>query len=513
LYQFHDIGSGAGGGTSVLRFDSSFLRPPVASAPIRARATTLRARLSKLELVTDLGQNIGSLEWFRGFALCAALCYSAYSFAPGIQPFVGVSPPPLADAQWEEARSLSIAPLAYGADMGKRMAATDQVEALADTPERPSIERLASLGPSDGFVRALKRAGVSSAEAERVAGIVGQAMPISEIVPGTTANLTLGRRANKNAHRPLDSMAFRARFELKLEVKRMGGQLVLNRIPIPIDSTPLRVQGRVGASLYRAARAAGAPARAVESYLRAVATQVDVGHIGANDRFDIIVEHRRAATGETETGQLLYAGLDRSAAKDLRLVQWDVGGRTQWFEASGVGRSSGMLQRPVPGTVSSNFGMRRHPILGYSRMHKGIDYRAGYGTPILAVADGRIVRAGWTGGYGKQVRINHAGGLGSSYAHMSRIAAQPGQFVRQGQVIGYVGSTGLSTGPHLHFEMTRNGVVVNPASVKYISNARLAGKDLANFRNRLRHLLSVPIGGEAAAEAQIARAQSRPTRG
>jgi murein DD-endopeptidase MepM/ murein hydrolase activator NlpD len=322
-------------------------------------------------------------------------------------------------------------------------------------------------------------------------------------------DVTLGRRPNRNVARPLDALSFRARFDLKLAVERVGGALVLTRVPIAVDNTPLRIQGRVGSSLYRAARAAGAPAKAVEAYIRAVASRVGISSIGTDDRFDIIIEHRRAATGETETGQLLYAGLDRSRAKDLQLMQWSQGGRPQWFEASGVGKSSGMLQRPVPGSVSSNFGMRRHPILGYSRMHKGMDFRAGYGTPILAATDGRVARAGWAGGYGRQVRLNHAGGLSTSYSHMSRIVARPGQSVRQGQVIGYVGSTGLSTGPHLHYELYRNGSAVNPASVKFTMRAQLSGPDLSRFRQKLRNLLAVRTGAVLPKDSAATTAPSR----
>jgi murein DD-endopeptidase MepM/ murein hydrolase activator NlpD len=284
-------------------------------------------------------------------------------------------------------------------------------------------------------------------------------------------------------------------------VKRSGKRLALTRTPIAVDETPLRIQGQVGSSLYRSARAAGAPAKAVEAYIRALATQIGLSELAADDRFDIIVEHRRAATGEAESGRLLFAGLDRGSGKDLQLMQWEQDGRTEWFEASGVGRQSGLLTRPVPGNVSSNFGMRRHPILGYSRMHKGVDFRAGYGTPILAVTDGRVAAAGWAGGYGHQVRIAHGGGVVTTYSHMSRIAARPGATVRQGQVIGYVGSSGLSTGPHLHYELYKDGVPVNPTSVKFATRAQLSGDDLAAFRSRLRSLLSVRPGAARMAEA------------
>jgi murein DD-endopeptidase MepM/ murein hydrolase activator NlpD len=374
------------------------------------------------------------------------------------------------------------------------MAATDAVEPLADTPERPRLDLIATLGRGDGFARVLERAGVAEAEAEHVAALIGGAASLDGIKPGTTMEVTLGRRPDRTVARPLDALSFRARFDLKLSVARADGRLVLTRTPIAVDDTPLRIQGRIGSSLYRSARAAGAPAKAVEAYIRAVAGQVGIGSLGADDRFDIIIEHRRAATGETEVGQLLFAGLDRSSGKDLRLLQWSQSGRAQWFEASGVGRQSGTLQRPVPGTVSSNYGMRRHPILGYSRMHRGMDFRAGYGTPILAATDGRVTRAGWAGGYGQQVRIAHSDGIMTSYSHMSRIVARPGAMVRQGQVIGYVGSTGLSTGPHLHYELYKNGVAVNPSSVRFVSRAQLSGRDLAQFRAKLRNLLSVPVG-------------------
>jgi murein DD-endopeptidase MepM/ murein hydrolase activator NlpD len=510
LYQFHDIAAGTGGGAAVLKLDTVLLRPPVVPALVRPQPRDLRARLQQLQLVTDLGRNIGSLEWFRGFALCAGLCYAAYSLAPPLEPFVAPSPAPLSDVQWDQARALSIAPLAYGADTGRRLAATDSVETLTDTPERPSIDLLAPLVADQGFARSLRRAGIGAEDADRVGALVGGVVPLSDIVTGTAANVTLGRRSNRNSNRPLDALAFRARFDLKLEVKRVDGALVLNRIPIPVDNTPLRFQGRAGSSLYRAIRAAGATPSAAEAYIRALATQVDVGTIGANDRFDLIQKHRRAATGETETGDLLYAGLQRSSGKRIQLMQWTVDGRTQWFDGgNGVSRSNGMFQRPVPGTVSSNFGMRRHPILGYSRMHKGMDFRAGYGTPILAATDGRIERAGWTGGYGQQVRIRHGGCYSTSYSHMSRMAVRSGQTVRRGQVIGYVGSTGLSTGPHLHYEVYCNGRPINPASAKYTSQAQLNAGDLAAYRRQLNNLLATRISVGAIAEAPAAK----PTRG
>jgi murein DD-endopeptidase MepM/ murein hydrolase activator NlpD len=510
LYQVDTITLGSGG--AALALDGGFHRPPSVRPAFGHRAEGLRDRARSFDLVVDLGQRIGSREWLRGFVTCFGLCYAAWSLAPGFQPLPGPVPAPLPDAQFAEARTLAIAPLAYGGDTGRRMAPTDAVEPLAQSPERPIIDLRATLGRGDGFASVLERAGVAAAEAAQAAGLIAGIVPVADIRAGTIMDMTLGRRPNRMVARPLDKLAFRARFDLRVELERVGGALTLRQIPISVDDTPLRIQGLVGASLYRSARAAGVPSVAVEAYLRALNTQLNIpAGINSNDRFDIIVSHRRAATGETETGELLYAGLTRANGHSLQLMQWESDGRSQWFEASGVGRQTGGMTRPVPGGVSSGFGMRFHPILNYSRMHQGVDLRASYGTPIVAVSDGRVESAGWHGGHGNAVALNHGGGLETLYGHMSRIAVRSGQSVHRGEVIGYVGSTGLSTGPHLHFEVHRNGVAVNPLGATFASRAQIAGAALAAFRERLRSLLGAPVGANQREEQASVRAGTNRT--
>ena len=244
-----------------------------------------------------------------------------------------------------------------------------------------------------------------------------------------------------------------------------------------------------------ARRARGAPPEAIQSYLRVIGRQISVSRdIRSSDEFDIIVDYRRAETGESETGKLLYAGLIRGGKPKLSMLEWNADGRAQWFEASGVGEQRGGMTRPTRGRVTSNFGMRRHPILGYKRMHSGMDFGGGYGAPIYAVTDGIVTIAGRHGGFGNYVKLNHGKGLGTGYGHMSRIAVRSGQRVKRGQVIGYIGSTGLSTGPHLHYELYRNGRAVNPSSVTFVTRALLEGKALAAFRARIRELTSVAPG-------------------
>lgn len=425
-------------------------------------------------------------------ALCvAATAAVGLTLAVGHSPLysnvsIGVSP----DRSGDEARAQMILPLAFGGDSGRRSGATDAVLALADSPEAPTEELSGSIGQGDGFLRFLERAGVGGQDRTAVAKIVGRYMDMADIEPGTRIDLVLGARDNRNSARPLESVSFRARLDLALKLTRGVDGLVVEAQRIAVDATPLRITGTIDRGIYNSARAAGAPIEAIEAYLEILDSQGKLQGAAPGDAFDMIIAMERAATGETRIGSLLYAGLKRGGKHKMQMLQW----KGRWYEASGVGKTRGAMLAPVSGRISSHYGMRRHPILGYARMHGGTDFAASSGTPIYASADGVVNYAGRNGGHGNYVRIEHGKGLATGYSHMSRIAAQNGQQVRQGQIIGYVGSTGLSTGPHLHYEMYRNGAKVNPLSVKFIERAELEGNELKAFRQRLAVLTAVPVG-------------------
>lgn len=495
LYRRSEFGLNQSGSVAALSINQ-IIGVGAADSNLAGRWRNAVHKIETLDLAPDLGADIGSLRWWRGFATCGLLCTSAIAMVPALKPLAVGNDAPVAGDAWEETRAQSIVPLAWGADTGRRMAATDLVFPLGDAPERPSLSLSASLGQGDGFARVLERAGVGGSEAKSVAKLVADAVPLDEISPGTTIDLTLGRRLRQNMPRPVDALKFRARIDLSIMLRRIGNGLELTRIPIAVDRTPLRVAGLVGGSLYRSTRAAGVPAKTVETYIRAIGSKLSFDRdIDGGSRFDIIVEQVRAETGEVEHGKLLYAGLSRGS-RQTQLLPWTIAGRTEWFEASGVGEKRGGMTAPVSGgRITSGFGTRFHPILGYSRFHQGVDYGAAYGTPIHAVTDGLVAFSGRNGGYGNHIRLNHGANLGSSYSHLSRIIVSPGSRVLQGQVIGYVGSTGLSTGPHLHFEVYRSGRVVNPRKVAFESSSLLSGSELQAFRNRLASLLKTPTAG------------------
>ena len=252
-----------------------------------------------------------------------------------------------------------------------------------------------------------------------------------------------------------------------------------------------RFAGRIGPDLTAALRDAGVPEAQGREYVAVLARAIPLAsELSVDDRFDLVIERR----DDGSLGQLVYVGLDRIARADVELMKWTDGREIIWVNGDGIGGTGDQtVGKPVDGRITSGFGSRFHPVLGHRRMHKGVDLAARHGSPIVAAADGRVAYAGWNGGYGQQVAIAHADGVRTTYGHMSRIAAAAGTYVRRGQTIGYVGSTGLSTGPHVHFEVTRNGRPVNPLSAKLAGGpGHLQGEQLRAFQDQLRRVLLAP---------------------
>lgn len=460
----------------------------------RKQAQRIERWFAEHDPVHDLAEEIGSARWYRGFATMVGLTAIAVMSWPSFAPLQAAPLSALDSAAQNELRVQGIRPLAFGADNGRRMNATGAVIPLAAAPERPSVELSATLGAGDSFPRMLQRAGLASTDIVRVLDLVAAQVSPGAIQPGTRFAIRLGARTSPSSPRPLEQLSFRPRFDLALDVRRIGGTLALAANAIAINSQPMRVRGIVGTSLYRSARAAGAPPSAVQDYLRTIDQHIAFEDIAPGDEFDLVFANRRAASGEEQPGDLIYAAVMRGQKPVVQLLRWGKDGSflSPQGMAEGTRQESGFLGAPVNGRMTSGYGARRHPILGYMRMHAGVDFGASWGSPIYAATDGRVTFAGWHGGHGKYVRLDHGGGLGTGYGHMSRIAVSPGMDVRRGQVIGYVGSTGLSTGPHLHFEAYRNGRTVNPLSIgTVVQQATVDPAQLAAFRTKLAQITAI----------------------
>jgi murein DD-endopeptidase MepM/ murein hydrolase activator NlpD len=267
----------------------------------------------------------------------------------------------------------------------------------------------------------------------------------------------------------------------------------------------------IHSSLFATAKRAGIPHSVIAEVVTMFSWDVDFERdLQRGDRLEVL--YRRPADGRGQSGQVVAAMLTLGG-KPLTLYRYlPREGGVDYLDERGHSARKDLLRTPVDGArLSSRFGYRRHPILGYSRMHRGVDFAAGTGTPIVAAGDGRIAEIGRQSGYGKLVRIDHRSGYSTVYAHMSRFARglTEGSPVRQGQVIGYVGSTGLATGPHLHYEVLRDGSHIDPASVRRLPGRELAGRERQRFVTeiaglRARFARATPETGTVLAAAAAA---------
>ena len=514
LREWSEIGEGGPtSGAAALGHAQIELAPPCDDFIARYRRWRDRAeaRMFQLDLAPDLAEEVGSRRWFRGFATMLALSGAALVCWPDLAAVAAAPDMRLDRAARDEFRSQAIQPLALGGDTGRRMGATARVAPLSGVPERASLDLVATLGQGDGIARMLARAGVGPDDAGEVAALVATAVPPGEIQPGRRFAVRLGKRSAAGAPRALEAVEFRARFDLALGVTRAPGGLTLIRKPIAVDATPLRIRGVIGNGLYRSARAAGAPIGAIQQYLMALDAHLSLDtDMQPGDTYDIVVAYKRSARGEAEVGNLLFAGLERGGKPVAQLLRWGggTGDGQQFFEASGMGGQRTGLLMPVVGRITSGYGARRHPVLGYTRMHAGVDFGAAYGSPIYAVGDGVVSFAGWHGGHGNYVRLEHGTGFGTGYGHMSRIAVASGTRVRAGQIIGYVGSTG----PHLHYELYQGGRTVNPLSVKFTVSQAVDANELAAFKAKMAALKAVKPGAAFASLAAQAPRSADPTR-
>ncbi len=241
-------------------------------------------------------------------------------------------------------------------------------------------------------------------------------------------------------------------------------------------------------SLYKAAMDQNIPANIIIEFARIYGFQVDFQRdVRKKDKFQIMFEIFLNEKNEiVETGEILFANLELSG-QDNTLYYFDRDGSEGHYDKNGKSVKKALMKTPINGArLSSPFGMRKHPIDGFNKMHKGTDFAAPMGTPIMASGDGVVKKAGWCGGGGNCVKIRHNSTYETVYAHMSKFARgiKSGVRVKQGQTIGYVGSTGKSTGPHLHYEVIVNGKKVNSQKLKLPSGKILKDKERKLFETK-----------------------------
>ena len=242
----------------------------------------------------------------------------------------------------------------------------------------------------------------------------------------------------------------------------------------------------IKSSLYNSALDLGIKPNVILEFARLYGFQVDFQRdIWKNDSFQIIYEEYVNENNKiVDTGEIIFANLNLQDT-DLQLYKHEYEkDKVDYFDENGKSIKKTLMKTPINGArLSSSYGKRKHPILGYTKMHLGTDFAAPTGTPIMASGDGKVIKAGWCGGGGNCVKIKHNSMYQTIYAHMSKFGRgiKKGVKVKQGQIIGYVGSTGLSTGPHLHYEVIKNGKKINSQKLKLPSGKILKGEERKKF--------------------------------
>ena len=351
----------------------------------------------------------------------------------------------------------------------------------------PAVDQIVQVGRGDTLMKLIMDAGIDRTEAhEAIAALeevydprrlrVGQAIKLTYTPggAGSTAKL-IGMRVEKSFDREAGAGRIAdGRFE-PFEIEKQ------------LDLRMARASGSIRNSLFEDGTAEGVPARIMVAFIRLFSYDIDFQRdIHAGDGFDLIFERYHGEEGEiAHEGEVQYAALT-VGGKTHRLFRFEtLDGEVDYFDENGQSVRKALLRTPIDGArLTSGFGMRRHPILGYSRMHRGVDFAAPTGTPVMAAGSGVVEFVGRRGGYGKYIQIRHNSDYNTAYAHLSAYASglERGQRVKQGDVIGYVGSTGRSTGPHLHYEVLQAGDQISPIDLKLPSGVQLAGKDLLRFR-------------------------------
>ena len=272
---------------------------------------------------------------------------------------------------------------------------------------------------------------------------------------------------------------------LSIEIRKSQDNFIIKENILQLYKKEVVIRSKIKSNLYSAAIGASIEPNIIVEFARIFGFEVDFQRdIRKGDWFEILYERFEDDNNIVkDTGKIIYASMYVNGA-EINLYNFKDNKDTGFYDLKGKSIVKSLMKTPINGArLSSSFGMRKHPILGYNKMHKGTDFAAPSGTPIMASGAGKITRARWCGGGGNCVKIKHNSTYETIYAHMKSFAKgiKEGRRVKQGQIIGYVGSTGLSTGPHLHYEVVVNGKKVNSQKLKLPSGKILKGKVREKF--------------------------------
>ncbi len=381
---------------------------------------------------------------------------------------------------------------------------SSNITTISKTPPAEPIDETFKLAKGRTLIDELVDRGVTKDAAQALVAAIEPILPATMMKAGTEFELTLDRQQDfygRDVTYPVE-LSFKPgpNETIKVEADE-DGRFVASITGVKGASKSryarydhFRTKSQVGSSLYGTAKDNKVPDYIVAELTRVFAYDVDFQRqVRASDSFEVF--YGNPLTGTSSKRKVLHFAQLTLSGKTRTLFRYTTAdGQTDYFDENGRGATKSLLRTPVSGArLTSGFGMRRHPLLGYSKMHTGVDFGAPSGTPIRAAGAGTVELAGRHGAYGVTIKIQHSGKYETLYAHMSKLAAgiRPGSKINQGQIIGYVGATGRVTGPHLHYEVRIDDRAVNPARIKSAGGKQLAGKELTRFKQLKQRVLAM----------------------
>ena len=408
---------------------------------------------------------------------------------------------------------------------GQRLIAL-QNTAFAGANAQPGLGAPESIGievqAGETLEAAIRRTGVTPEEAKAATVQLSAVFDTLHIRQGLAFKAAIARDAEGQGEAKLLGLSLRTSPTTVLALSRTyDGQLKLRQLTEKILEETTIAEGGIENSFYETAAEQGSTDALTTQAAKLFSHKIDFSRdIRDGDNFKMVFTRKVTESGRTvETGDLLYAEVDagKVAGGPLRFYRYLARGSddAEYFDEHGRNIKGFLLATPLAvAHVTSSFGMRPHPVLGYNKMHQGIDFAGGVGTPIYAAGDGVVAEADRKGGYGNWIEIKHDGVWSTGYAHMSRFAAgmREGVHVKQGQVIGYIGATGQVTGPHLHFEVMRGGVKMNPKDAKVpAGGTQLTGAQLIAFMSEKTRIDSVIQTAEQTGQMHLAMNAPAPS--
>ena len=334
---------------------------------------------------------------------------------------------------------------------------------------------------NDTLEKVLKQYNINKAEINTL---------ISKIIKKKLTNISPGVEIQivtkeEKADKKIISLFYSIDAITSVEVKRNKDTFDVSKIVLELNKKEIVLSNTIKKNLYSSAIEAGIEPNIIVEFANIFGFEVDFQRdIRDGDKFEVYYERYTDENGVVRnTGKIIYASMYVNG-EEINLYNFKYKNEEEYYDIKGKSITKSLMKTPINGArLSSSYGMRKHPILSYNKMHRGTDFAARSGTPIMASGSGTVTRARWCGGGGNCVKIKHNSTYQTIYAHMKSFAKgiKEGKKVRQGQIIGYVGSTGMSTGPHLHYEVVVNGKKVNSQKLKLPSGKTLKGKDRKLF--------------------------------